>query len=165
MNFILCPGSAENQKFKRWPIYKFVELANLYIENNHNVKIVLGPQEAYLSNFFVEFEINISLSFKKVKNVSQESDLIICNDSFLLHFFSILDLKVLGLFGPTDPNRTLPIKAFKILSNKKTSNRPCWGKPYYGMCDNGRCSCFDGLNAIDVYNKSLNLLSSKYLAS
>ena len=52
MNFILCPGSAEDQKFKRWPIFKFLELANLYITNNHNVKIVIGPQEEYLSNFF-----------------------------------------------------------------------------------------------------------------
>lgn len=164
MNFILCPGSAEDQKFKRWPIFKFLELANLYITNNHNVKIVIGPQEEYLSNFFLKFEINISSTFLELKRLAQESNLIICNDSFLLHFFSILDLKVLGLYGPTDPNRTLPTNAYKILSNKKSIYRPCWGKPYYGVCDNGRCSCFDGLNALDVYKKSLNLVSRKNLA-
>ena len=72
MNFILCPGSAEDQKFKRWPIFKFLELANLYITNNHNVKIVIGPQEEYLSNFFLKFEINISSTFLELKKLAQE---------------------------------------------------------------------------------------------
>jgi len=159
MKFIICPGSAENQKFKRWPILKYLELAELYEINQHTVTIVLGPEEHYLSNFFLKFNVVISASFDELKQISYNANLIVCNDSFLLHYFSIINCNVLAIYGPTDPDRTLPPNAFKIISKKTSLYRPCWGKTYYGRCENGRCSCFDGLDVQDVYKKSLNILS------
>lgn len=158
MNFLICPGSAENQKFKRWPVLNFLGLANQFKLNNHQISIVLGPEEKYLSNYFLNFDLYMSDSFQKLKQLGQKNDLIICNDSFLLHFFSIINCKVLALYGPTDPDRTLPPNAFKISSKKKSRNRPCWGSDNYGKCDNDRCSCFDGLEIEDVFKESLNLL-------
>ena len=69
MKFIICPGSAENQKFKRWPILKYLELAELYEINQHTVTIVLGPEEHYLSNFFLKFNVVISASFDELKQI------------------------------------------------------------------------------------------------
>lgn len=160
MNLIICPGSAENQKFKRWPVENFLGLANLFKLNDHKISIILGHEEQYLSKYFLNFDLYISISFYKLKKLGQQNDLIICNDSFLLHFFSIINCKVLALYGPTDPDRTLPPNAFKISSKKKSRFRPCWATDNYGKCDNGICSCFDGLEIEDVFKESLYLISN-----
>ena len=115
--------------------------------------------------FLSDVLLEILVSFEELKKLAIKSDLILCNDSFLLHFFSILNFNVLAIYGPTDPERTLPPNASKIISKKKSQFRPCWGKPYYGKCDNGRCSCFDGLSPQEVYKKSLSILSIKNITS
>ena len=57
MKIILCPGSAENQKFKRWPIIKFNQLGKELLALGYDISIVLGPEEGYLSSSFSEFKI------------------------------------------------------------------------------------------------------------
>lgn len=165
MNIILCPGSAENQKFKRWDSNKFLNLANRFIIKNYSVSILLGPEEVHLSNIFKDVDLILSPTFAQIKSIAEKSDLIICNDSFLLHFFCFCETKVLALYGPTNPNRTLPQSAFKISSKTPSKTMPCWGSKDYGNCDNGRCSCFDGLEAEDVFIKSQKILKNNILKS
>lgn len=162
MNIVICPGSAENQKFKRWNVSKYVELSSKFISCGSRLKIVLGPDEGYLNKYFSDFEIVISPSFKELKKISQSTDLAICNDSFLLHFFCFRKIKVLGIYGPTDPERSMPPDIFKISSPKPSKYMPCWGTKNYGSCDNGRCSCFDGLEVKDVFMKSQQILKKSY---
>jgi ADP-heptose:LPS heptosyltransferase len=90
MKIILCPGSAENQKFKRWPAKKFYILAKLFLNSQYDVSIVLGPEEGYLEKEFGDIKIIKSPSFKDLKILGSLSNLIICNDSFLLHFSLLL---------------------------------------------------------------------------
>jgi ADP-heptose:LPS heptosyltransferase len=159
MNIILCPGSAENQKFKRWSAIKFNNLALRLISLKFEVSVVLGPEEGYLEDYFLEVNCIKSPSFYELKNIGQSSDLVVCNDSFLLHFFSFINVNVIALYGPTDPSRTLPPNAYMIKSNVPSITRPCWGTKGYGNCDSGRCSCFDGLEIEDVINKVTKLLN------
>jgi heptosyltransferase-2 len=163
MKIILCPGSAENQKFKRWPAKKFYILAKLFLNSQYDVSIVLGPEEGYLEKEFGDIKIIKSPSFKDLKILGSLSNLIICNDSFLLHFFSFINANVLALYGPTDPTRTLPLNSEIITSNKSSKTRPCWNSNNYGKCDDGRCSCFDGLEPEDVYKKAIILLNQKHI--
>lgn len=163
MNIVICPGSAENQKFKRWDISKFVKLSLKLNSSKHRLKIVLGPDEHYLNKYFKDLEndleIHICPSLSELKEISLSTDLAICNDSFLLHFFCFREIKVLGIYGPTDPERTMPPNVFKISSPKPSKYMPCWGSENYGICDNGRCSCFDNLEVIDVYNEIKKILN------
>ena len=65
MKIILCPGSAENQKFKRWPSSKFKLLGKELLDLGHDISIILGPEEAYLAPIFSEFDLKgIHKSFK-----------------------------------------------------------------------------------------------------
>ena len=158
MNILICPGSAENQKCKRWPVKNFLELIKKLKIKKYNIKIVLGPEEEYLSKFFKMEEIIFSHSFENLKVVSSMTDLVVCNDSFLMHFFSFLKRKVLVLYGPTYSYRTLPPNAYKIENYGKFNKKPCWGSKEYGKCNYGRCSCFDLLNSEIVYKKCLKIL-------
>tara|TARA_B100000767_G_scaffold266786_1_gene284658 strand:- start:1982 stop:2476 length:495 start_codon:yes stop_codon:yes gene_type:complete len=159
MRIILCPGSAENQKFKRWPITKFNQLGKELLALDHDTSIVLGPEEAYLSSSFSEFKIEQSLSFQDLMAKGLTSDLVICNDSFLLHFFSFIEVATLALYGPTDPLRTLPPNAYMITSKRRSSTKPCWGNKNYGKCSHGICSCFEGLEVEDVIKKISKILN------
>lgn len=67
MNIILCPGSAENQKFKRWDSNKFLNLANRFIIKNYSVSILLGPEEVHLSNIFKDVDLILSPTFAQIK--------------------------------------------------------------------------------------------------
>lgn len=158
MNIVLCPGSAENQKFKRWNVNNFLSLGKRFVACDHTVSILLGPEEIYMSKNFKDFKLVNSPTFKELNKVASESDLVICNDSFLLHYFCFSGAKVLALYGPTDPVRTMPPNAFKISSKNPSNTMPCWGTRNYGKCDNGSCSCFDNLEVEDVFIKSLDIL-------
>ena len=158
MRLILCPGSAENQKFKRWGIENFVQTADSFIGLGFEVIIILGPEEGYLESYFKDYNIIRSPSFEDLVILGKKSDLIVCNDSFLLHFFAFIDSKVLGVFGPTKSTRTLPPNADIIESDLPSKTRPCWGTKNYGRCDNGYCSCFDGLSPKILLKKCLDLL-------
>ena len=160
MRIILCPGSAENQKFKRWPIIKFNQLGKELLALGYDISIVLGPEEGYLSSSFSEFKIEQSLSFQDLKVKGLTSNLVICNDSFLLHFFSFIEVNILALYGPTDSSRTLPPNASMITSKKPSSTKPCWGSKNYGECSHGICSCFEGLEVEDVVNKISKILDN-----
>ena len=158
MKIIICPGSAENQKFKRWPSDNYISLAKHLSNGGHEIIILLGPEEIYLNEIFSEFTILQSLSFSEIKKLSDDVDLVICNDSFLMHFFSFNNINVLAIYGPTDPNRTLPPNCNKICSNKPSIYMPCWGSMNYGRCDNGKCSCFKNLEVDNVLDKTYDLL-------
>ena len=58
-----------------------------------------------------------------------------------------------------DPNRTLPPETLLIRSKTFPPTRPCWGKPYYGKCSKGICSCLDGLEVEDLFNEVSNILT------
>ena len=75
-----------------------------------------------------------------------------------MHFFCMLERKVLALYGPTISSRTLPPNAYKIEDRGSIKKKPCWGEKNYGKCDNGRCSCFDNLDVNKVFNECLKLL-------
>lgn len=158
MKIIICPGSAEGQKVKRWSIKNFVELTKKFQNLDYNVEIILGPEEECLSKYFKNNIIHLSKSLSQLKKITLDTNLIICNDSFLLHFFSFLDKKVLALYGPTDPSRTMPLNAFKLTSKSQSNTRPCWGTRNYGRCIGSRCSCFDGLEVEDVLEETENIL-------
>ncbi|MDA9880645.1 hypothetical protein N9C97_04190 [Candidatus Pelagibacter sp.] len=158
MNILICPGSAEDQKFKRWPIQNFIELINKLKLNDYDVQVVLGPEENYLSKNFSKLKVINSASFNDLKIISSQKDLIICNDSFLMHFFCMLGRKVLALYGPTISTRTLPLNAYKIEDRGLPERKPCWGTNNYGKCNNGRCSCFDNLGVNKVFNECLRVL-------
>ncbi len=158
MNILICPGSAEDQKFKRWPIQNFIELIIKLKSKNYNVQVVLGPEEEYLLKNFSKFKVINSATFEELKKISNQNDLIVCNDSFLMHFFCMLERKVLALYGPTISSRTLPPNAYKIEDRGSINKKPCWGNKNYGKCDNGRCSCFDNLDVNKVFNECLRLL-------
>ena len=156
---LLCPGSAQSQIFKRWPVQKFVQLGAQLQKFDLTVDILLGKEEDDLIPFFDLFTIHRDLSLSEIVDLKAEIDLSICNDSFLMHFFSLFSIQTLAIYGPTDPNRTLPPHVHMIQSPLSSDTRPCWGTVNYGKCDGDRCNCLDGLEVDNLISKVVKILN------
>ena len=103
MSILICPGSAKTQSFKRWPVSNFLKLVDLFNKLNYESIIVLGKDESELASSFKHNKIIISPSFEELKKLSEKSIICICNDSFLMHFFSFTGLNTLSIYGSLKP--------------------------------------------------------------
>tara|TARA_B100001245_G_C22620568_1_gene306179 strand:- start:33 stop:527 length:495 start_codon:yes stop_codon:yes gene_type:complete len=157
MRVFLCPGSGKIQSFKRWSAESFRKLGLLLQKTGLEVFIILGKEEEEISDIFSGFPILNSLTFSGLSKEIKESDLAICNDSFLMHFLSALNVKTLALYGPTDPGRTKPHQAIIIKTKKELQCMPCWGTSLYGNCPFG-IDCLKSIEVTEVFEEVMKIV-------
>ena len=99
----------------RWPITYFRELADS-LRQRYDAQIILfwGPKEKLLSQSFLE-----QASFKPIlvppgdlRNIAahfSQCDVLVCNDTGVMHLAAAAHVPLLAIFGPTDPNEWKPI--------------------------------------------------------
>lgn len=108
-------GSSDIQMWKRWPEEHWIELINMLIQDGYQVVMMGSKEEFNLSesiisgcgssnvfNFCGKMQLGESAAFLKRAKV------LICNDSGLMHVGAAVGVYVIGLFGPTDYERTCP---------------------------------------------------------
>ncbi|MBN1504542.1 MAG: glycosyltransferase family 9 protein, partial [Candidatus Eisenbacteria bacterium] len=107
------PGAGKQKN--RWPAGRFAELARaLKALPGAEVLVIAGPSDADVLN-----EMLSGLKFKpvlltgetigRVAAVMKRLDLLVCNDTGVLHVAASVGCPTLGLFGPTDPARWAPL--------------------------------------------------------
>ena len=106
-------GKAPN----RWPAWQFAEVANtLAREFRAMVLVTSGPMDDQPT---AEMEAALDVGFKVLKNqyirtvasILKSADLVISNDTGIMHVAGAVGTPVLSLFGPTDPEQWAPIGA------------------------------------------------------
>ncbi len=105
------PGSGSTKK--RWPLEKFVELANFLKEKETtNIIFVLGEAEydlrKKLSQLSDEIIIISDINVVGLASILGRCSLYIGNDSGVTHLASALGIPIIALFGPTDPKKWGP---------------------------------------------------------
>lgn len=117
---------------KTYPAEKFVKFINDSLDKRFVLTGDDTPNDKLICEFIETNCKNVSnlcgkLSMKELANVLYNSDLVICNDSAILHFAEALGKKVLAIFGST-------VKEFgffpqliesKVLEIKNLKCRPC----------------------------------------
>lgn len=107
-NIIIHPGSGSNRK--RWPLNRFLELAQVLAERGLQPQFVCGPAETDLDN-------DIRRHHRQVYRFTELTDLAdwlkigggyIGNDSGISHLAAFLGLPCVVIFGPSDPARWTP---------------------------------------------------------
>ncbi|MHB1697976.1 MAG: glycosyltransferase family 9 protein [bacterium] len=124
-------------KTKRWPVKYFIKLSRELIDSfNANIVIFGSKGEEYLSeeilNSLKSPNVVSSLgktTLKQARELLAKMDYFITPDSGLMHIAStIKNLKIISLFGPTDPNLTGPVgKNFTVLKSNLICI-PCFKK-------------------------------------
>jgi lipopolysaccharide heptosyltransferase II len=111
----LFPG-AEFGPSKRWPIDRFVELAQRLRREVPRARLasLAGPKEVWLGVRIHERTgrsipvLGPDLDLAGLAGVLANLDLLITNDSGPMHLAAALGVPCIALFGPTDPRRTSP---------------------------------------------------------
>jgi len=109
------PGAGK--KKNRWPAARFAELARaLNARDGSRVLVMAGPSDAeVLNEVMKELEFRPVLltgeTIGRVAAVMKRLDLLVCNDTGVLHVAASVGCPTLALFGPTDPTRWAPLSA------------------------------------------------------
>jgi heptosyltransferase-2 len=136
------PGSGKHQKWKRWDLINFIKVSNeLSITQKAFAIFFLGPEDEDLylelmkedsNNFYLSFE---SESIRKTAARINCCDLFLSNDSGLRHIAASLNVKTIGVFGPTIREKNaVPDAKNKIIYSKNVQCSPCHYTSWYLSC-------------------------------
>ncbi|MFH0925378.1 MAG: lipopolysaccharide heptosyltransferase II [bacterium] len=138
---------------KRWLPERYAEIANI-LHNDYKSHIVFlgGSQEVRMKE-----EISRYLSFKPVWAIGELSliqtaalikrcNLVVTNDSGLMHLAAAVNTPVVAIFGSSDPNLTGPLKGHSVVIKKDLGCSPCFKRE----CPNGHLRCMELITVQDV---------------
>ena len=121
----ICPG-AEFGPSKRWPANYFAEVIRDYLSKNWQVFILGSKNDIVISKIIEDqvpkndrellFNLTGLTKIEEAIDLLSVSDLVLTNDSGLMHIAAAVDVKLLALYGPTSPKFTPPLsKKAKII--------------------------------------------------
>jgi len=127
---VVNPGAKSH--LKRWTADGFAKLCDMLIGDCAARVILVGlGEDAKVVDEIVSKMNRKAVNFVNRTNIRQlasllkHSDLLITNDSAPLHIGCAVGVKVLAVFGPTDPKKYGPTGEFDTVVNKKLSCSPC----------------------------------------
>lgn len=129
------PGCAtlKNHINRRWEPEKFAELGKKLIkEKNAKVFLFGGPEEEELKssiNKMIDSETSLVIKTEKFLQsiaIMKRCNVVVTNDSALMHVASALGLKVIALIGPTNPYFIHPWKTDHKIVSLNLDCAPCF---------------------------------------
>jgi heptosyltransferase-2 len=127
----LCPG-AEYGEAKRWPARHFAEVARRKIAEGWQVwllgsakdKPVAEQINAAAEGLCMDFTGNTELG--EAVDLLSLADVVVSNDSGLMHVAAALDKKLIALYGSSDPGFTPPLNAKAHILTLSLPCSPCF---------------------------------------
>ncbi len=117
--FAFCPG-AEYGSAKQWPAQHFAQLAERWLQNNAQGEVwILGSEKDRVIGDVIQAATHAS-SQSRVRNLAGQTslgaaidlmalaDVVVSNDSGLMHVAAALDRPLVAIFGSSDPQHTPP---------------------------------------------------------
>jgi len=158
----LCPGSKHAEK--KWQGYQ--ELAELLIKDGHNGVIVFnGPADEFDPKLNIVSDKVVAaqkLGIDKIAGIMSRCDLVVTNDSGLMHLAVSLSVPVVAIFGPTHPSlgfSPLGDRDRIICDNVKCSPCSLHGEK---KCKMSRKYCFENITPDRVKNEIDQLLYAEH---
>ena len=128
---VFCPG-AEYGTAKRWPAAYYAELAETLAHEGRQVWLLGSPKDAASGDEIVRRSggacVNLCGSTKLDEAVDLMScaDLVVSNDSGLMHVAAALDRPMIAIFGSSSPRFTPPLSARARVVQLDLPCSPCF---------------------------------------
>lgn len=158
---VLCPG-AEYGPAKRWPVNHFAALARVLVERGHAVWLLGSGKDKPVGDAIVAQTPGACRNLCGSTNLSQAIDLIalaelvVCNDSGLMHVAAALNRPSIALFGSSTPDFTPPLSDQATILRLGLPCSPCFKRE----CPFGHTDCLTKLEPARVLDACLSRLGN-----
>ena len=137
----LCPG-AEYGPAKRWPAAYYAEIAGAMHAQNRQVWIFGSGKDAEIGAAIVALApsaINLCgrTGLSDAIDLLALADLVLTNDSGLMHVAAAVGCRVIALFGSSTPDYTPPLSPRATTISLKLECSPCFAR----ICPLGHTNC------------------------
>lgn len=138
----LCPG-AEYGEAKRWPIEYYAEAANAALNKGWDVWLFGSEKDIPVTQAINQFTETRCVDFGGKTKLGDAIDLmslcdtVISNDSGLMHVAAALDIKLIAVYGSSDPHHTPPMSPKAVIEYLGLACSPCFER----VCPLGHLDC------------------------
>ena len=148
------PGTSPTMRWKQWPIERYREVIELLLRDHPGSRVILfgSPNEREMIQSLAAGlgpRVVVAAGKTSVKQVAaliERCDMLICNDSGLMHVAVAAGTPVVAIYGPTDIRRTAPLGARHSVIRHELPCSPCFRLE--GDDQIHRCSHHDCLMSI-----------------
>jgi heptosyltransferase-2 len=147
----LCPG-AEFGPAKRWPIEHFAAVARQMADKGWQVWLMGSDKDQPVTAQINVLSNQVCRDFAGKTSLAEAVDLlsltdvVISNDSGLMHVAAALDKPLIALYGSSDPGFTPPLHADATIINLNLDCSPCFKRD----CPLGHTNCLVGIRPEQV---------------
>ena len=158
---VIAPGSRSH--LKCWGKQNFSQLCNQLIREGNQIILVgdLSDQPVcdYLQQACGQKILNLcaKTTLSQLAVLLKQAQLLITNDSAVMHLASYLNVPVVAIFGPTDEKKYGPWSENSVVVKRDIFCRPC-GK---AQCRFGNLKCLTSIKPSDVLSQVELLLANK----
>ncbi|MBU3563612.1 glycosyltransferase family 9 protein [Polynucleobacter sp. Tro8-14-1] len=146
---VLVPGGSKNllreDVLRRWPLDRYVQLANRLLIEGYRVVLVGGKDDAWVSPHFEGLRLTNCIgktTLSELTYLLEFAAVIVSHDTGPLHLATLTNTPIVSLFGPTPASAVVPLNRvnIKILAaDKSVTCAPCYDGKNYAPCSNPIC--------------------------
>ena len=157
-----CPG-AEYGPAKRWPAAHFAELARQLAADGYAIWLFGSPKDHAVAEEISQLAPGCCRNLCGATSLAQAvdllalADLVVCNDSGLMHVAAALDRPIVALYGSSSPGFTPPLSDRADIVSLMLDCGPCFKRE----CPLGHLDCLNKLSPAQVLAACRQRLSSE----
>ena len=146
----LAPG-AEFGPAKKWPLDYFVEVAKYCLTQGRQVWLLGSAKDRFDCEWIARkvkgvMDLSGKTSLTDVVDLISLAEILVCNDSGLMHVSAALETKTVAMFGSTTDEFTPPLSSNSQTLSRVLDCRPCFKR----VCPLGHLDCLRKITPKEV---------------
>jgi len=144
------PGTSPTMRWKQWPLARYREIIQKLLAHHPDARIVLfgsASERPMICDLARDLGSNVIIAagkttVKQAAALIQRCQMLVCNDSGLMHLAVAVGTPVVAIYGPTDIRRTAPIGSEHTVIRHDLACSPCFkleGDGRVHLCQHHDC--------------------------